>query len=139
MTSTTSQLSTRRSPRVFVYILKANVFNFQHGASGQVLSHNTTLNITIPQGAAIRSVYPIPDLPAYGITNNYANVTIPLVVLRGAALQVRPGLRGQPEHKGRGVGPSSPRYISILGIYSYLIIAAVILLFVLYVYYRASK
>lgn len=126
------------SPRVFIYTFKSNVFNFQHGASGQVLGTNVTLNISIPNGALIKSVYPIPDAPPYGITNNFANVTS-ISWFSGEPLskftlifQVNQSLRQE-------VGAFFSKVYQILGIYAYLIIAAVILLFVLYVYYRASK
>ncbi|MDE1865446.1 MAG: hypothetical protein KGH94_02295 [Candidatus Micrarchaeota archaeon] len=126
------------SPRVFVYTLRSNVFNFQHGASGEVLSPNTTLNITVPQGSRIKSVSPIPDAPAYGITNNYANVTT-VTWYRGEPLSafslvfvVNQSLRDEVLAFFTGV-------YKTLGIYAYVLIAAVILLFVLYVYYRASK
>lgn len=126
------------SPRVFVYNLRSNVFNFQHGASGQVLSPNTTLNITIPPGATIKSVYPIPDAPANGITTNYANVSSiswfygePLSTF-DMVFVVNQSLRSE-------VLTFFSAVYHTLGIYSYILIAVVILLFVLYVYYRASK
>jgi hypothetical protein len=126
------------SPRVFVYTLRSNVFNFQHGASGQVLNPNTTLNVTIPSGAFIRSVYPIPDAPPYGITNNYANVSTvswfygePLSTF-ALVFVMNQSLRGEVQVFFSGV-------YRALGIWAYILIVAVILLFVLYVYYRASK
>lgn len=126
------------SPRVFVYTLRPNVFNFQHGASGEVLSPDTTLNITIPSNARIRSVYPVPDFPPYGITNNYAN-TSSILWFSGEPLSkfvlvfvVNQSIRDE-------VGVFFSALYGDLGIYSYLIIAVVIALFVLYVYYRASK
>jgi hypothetical protein len=126
------------SPRVFVYTLKSTDFNFLHGASGEVLSSNTTLNITIPTGAKIKSVYPIPDFPPYGVTNNYANTTSvewysgePLSTF-ALVFVVDQSIRGE-------VGAFFSKVYSVLGIYSYIIIAAVIALFVLYVYFRASK
>jgi len=126
------------SPRVFVYTLRSNDFNFEHGASGQVLSPNTTLNVTIPRGARIRSVYPLPDFPPYGITNNYANVSSvswfygePLSKL-DLVFVVNQSIRDE-------VGGFFSALYRDLGIYSYVLIAAVIAIFLLYVYYRASK
>jgi len=126
------------SPRVFVYTFKSNVFNFQHGASGEVLSPNTTLNITIPSGSVVRSVYPIPDAPASGITNNYANVTTlswfygePLSKF-SLAFVVNQSLRDE-------VSSFFSQVYHKLGIYAYVLIGLVILLFILYAYYRASK
>ena len=51
------------------------MFNFEHGASGQVLNPNTTLTIVMPKGAAIKSVYPLPDYPPSAFTSNYKNTT----------------------------------------------------------------
>lgn len=126
------------SPRVFVYTLRPNVFNFQHGASGEVLSPNTTLNITIPSGAKIKTVYPVPDYPPYGLTNNYANVSS-ISWFYGEPLSrfslvfvVNESIRDE-------VSTFFSAVYQFLGIYSYIIIAVIILLFVLYVYYRASK
>ncbi|MGC9190528.1 MAG: hypothetical protein ACP5FR_01290 [Candidatus Micrarchaeia archaeon] len=62
-------------PRSFLYSFNDNVFNFEHGISGQVLPQNTTLTIVIPQGASIVSVYPVPDMPTTAFTDNYKNVT----------------------------------------------------------------
>jgi hypothetical protein len=126
------------SPRVFLYTFRPAVFNFQHGASGQVLSPNATLNIMIPSGASIKTVYPVPDYPAYGLTNNYANVSS-ISWFYGEPLSkfalvfvVNQSIRDE-------VGIFFSQVYGALGVYSYIIIAVVILLFVLYVYYRASK
>lgn len=126
------------SPRVFVYSFKPSVLNFQHGASGQILNPNTTLNITIPSGAAIRSVYPIPDAPASGITNNFANVSsvswyygeplsrFQLVFVVNQSLQEE-------------VSSFFAKVQHDLGIYAYVLVALIIILFILYAYYRASR
>jgi len=126
------------SPRVFIYTFKPSVFNFQHGASGQLLGTNTTLNITIPGGARIRSVYPIPDAPPYGITNNFANTTA-ISWFSGEPLSKFTLVFEVDQSLRQEVGTFFSKVYQILGIYAYLIIVAVILLFVLYVYYRASK
>jgi hypothetical protein len=126
------------SPRVFVYTLRPSILNFQHGASGEVLNPNTTFNITIPSGARVKTVYPVPDWPPYGVTNNFANVTS-VAWYYGEPLSkfefifvVNQSIRDE-------VGAFFLTVYQALGLYSYLIIAAVIVLFILYVYYRASK
>lgn len=126
------------SPRVFVYVLKPSIFNFQHGASGGILSQNTTLNITMPQGAVVRSVSPVPDAPSYGLTNNYANITT-LSWFYGEPLSkfslvfvVNQSLRDE-------VSIFFGKTYQMLGIWAYILIVAVILLFVLYVYFRAVR
>jgi hypothetical protein len=126
------------SPRVFVYTLRPNVFNFQHGASGEVLSPNTTLNVTIPNGAKIQSVYPIPDYPPYGLTNNYANVSS-VSWFFGEPLSRFTLVFVVNQSIRQEVGAFFSKVYQTLGIYSYLLIAAIIAIFILYVYYRASK
>ncbi len=63
------------APRTFVYEFNPHVFNFEHGASGQVLNPNTTLTIIMPKGATIDSVYPLPDYPPSAFTSGYKNTT----------------------------------------------------------------
>jgi hypothetical protein len=63
------------APRTFVYNFNPYVFNFEHGASGQVLNPNTTLSIILPKGATIESAYPLPDYPPSAFANNYKNTT----------------------------------------------------------------
>lgn len=65
----------RTAPRTFAYSFNPRVFNFEHGASGQVLNENATLTITLPAGATIKSIYPLPDYPPSAFTSNYKNVT----------------------------------------------------------------
>jgi hypothetical protein len=129
---------TQTSPRVFLYKFNASVFNFQHATSGQVLGTNMTLNITIPGGARIKSVYPIPDAPPYGITNNFAN-TSSVTWFSGEPLSKFVLVFEVDQSLRQEVGAFFSKVYQTLGVYAYLIIAAVILLFVLYVYYRASK
>ena len=126
------------SPRVFVYTMKSNDFNFQHGASGQVLGPHTVLNITVPQGSQIKSIYPLPDYPTYGITNNYTNVTT-LSWFYGEPLSKFSLVFAVNQSIRDEVSGFFSKVYHVLGIYSYLLIAAVIALFVLYVYYRASR
>lgn len=124
------------SPRVFVYTMKPSVLNFEHGASGEILSPNATLNITIPAGSKINSVYPVPDYPPYGITNDYANVTN-VAWFYGEPLS-RFELVFQTNQSIRSeVTAFFAKVYQTLGIYSYIIVALVILIFILYVYYRA--
>ncbi len=63
------------APRVFKYTFNPNVFNFQHTASGQALLQNSQLNIVLPQGAQIISVYPLPDYPTVSFIGNLSNAT----------------------------------------------------------------
>ncbi|MGC8652034.1 MAG: hypothetical protein ACP5UH_02165 [Candidatus Micrarchaeia archaeon] len=65
----------RTGPRSFRYAFNTNVFNFEHGVSGEVLPANTTFTIIAPPGATITSVYPVPDAPAAAFTTGYSNIT----------------------------------------------------------------
>lgn len=126
------------APRNFVYRFSPGVFNFEHGASGQVLNPNTTLTVVLPAGSQIKSVYPIPDYPPSAFTNNYANTTriswlygeplskftLTFVITEGIQAEVV-GFFGQ--------------IYSGLGIFTYLIIAIIILAFILYAYFRVGR
>lgn len=125
-------------PREFVYAFNPSVFNFEHGLSGEVLSPNTTLTIVLPTGAGITSVYPIPDSPASGITNNYANVSRvswfygePLSKFE-LSFSITESLQTEVSKFFAGV-------YGYLGAFSFVIIALVILLFILYAYIRAGR
>ncbi|ASI13494.1 membrane protein [Candidatus Mancarchaeum acidiphilum] len=69
------QLSDRVAPRVIRYTFNDSVFNFGHSLSGEYLYPNTTLTIIPPSGAKIVSIYPLPDSPSTGFSDNYKNVT----------------------------------------------------------------
>ncbi|MDE1868985.1 MAG: hypothetical protein KGH60_03405 [Candidatus Micrarchaeota archaeon] len=126
------------APRNFVYRFNPAVFNFEHGASGQVLNPNTTLTIVLPSGSQIKSVYPIPDYPPSAFTNDYANTTrvswlygeplskftLTFVITEGIQAEVV-GFFGQIYKE--------------LGIFTYLIIAIIILAFILYAYFRVGR
>lgn len=126
------------APRQFTYRFNPKVFNFEHGVSGEILSSNTTLTMVIPPGAVISSAYPLPDLPVYAFTNNYANVTS-VSWLYGEPLSkfsfifvVHQGIQAEVEDFFNGI-------YTTLGLFTYLIIAAAVLLFIMYVYIRATK
>lgn len=126
------------SPRKFLYSFNPSVFNFEHGVSGEILPQNSTLNIVLPPGAQILSVYPIPDSPVYGFAKNYQNAsefswfygeplskfTLNFVVTEGLEEEV--------------FGFLSAIY-QRLGVLAYIIIAIAIISFVAYTYYRATK
>ncbi len=63
------------APRKFEYVFNSSLFNFQSTANGQILPVDTRLNIVIPNGAQIVSVYPIPDSPHINARGSYANTT----------------------------------------------------------------
>lgn len=126
------------APRQFFYRFNSSVFNFEHGASGEVLNQNTTLTIILPTGAQIKSIYPIPDYPPSAFTNNYANTT-----------RVS-WLYGEPLSKftltfvtTEGIQAEVVNFFSQiyqdLGIFTYLILAIIILAFILYAYFRVGR
>ncbi len=125
------------APRTFEYKFNTSVFNFANGANGQFLPPNTTLTLTIPQGAEIKSVYPLPDLPPYAFTNGYKNVT---TVSWDS---------GEPLSKftfdfviKQSIGGEVTSFFSAVygeaGIYSYLVIAIVILAIIFYIYLKVG-
>lgn len=126
------------SPRVFLYKMNPNVLNFEHGASGEILNYNTTLTISVPGGAQITSAYPLPDFPPYAFTSQYKNTTSvswyneePLSNFKFQFVINEP-IREE-------VTAFFSSIYRDLGIFSYVIIVAVILGFVFYAYFRATK
>ncbi len=129
---------TQAGPRSYSYSFNPSVLNFEHGASGEVLPANTTLNIVIPQGAAITSIYPVPDSPASGITNNYENVS-EVSWFYGEPLSKFTLTFTITESLQQEVSKAFEGIYHYLGIFSYIIIALVILLFVIYAYVKAGR
>ena len=126
------------APRTFYYNFNPRVFNFQHGASGQVLSPNTTLTFVMPDGASVKSVYPLPDAPASAFTNNYANITTvswfygePLSKFTFSFVTIE-GLQTE-------VLTFFESVYNFFGIFTFVIIIAVILLFIVYTYLRVGR
>jgi hypothetical protein len=62
-------------PRKFKYIFNDSVFNFVNTASGEALPQNARLNIIIPKGASLISVYPLPDSPQSNFLGTFDNDT----------------------------------------------------------------
>ncbi len=128
----------RTAPRTFVYKFNPKVLNFEHGVSGVVLGNDTTLTIKLPNTAAITSIYPVPDLPPNAFTKGYKNVT-QISWLYGEPLSkftlifvIKQSIQGEV------VGFFNAIY-EYLGIFTYIIIAAAVVLFMLYVYIRAIR
>ncbi len=64
------------APRKFEYTFNDNVFNFIHTASGEALPQSGRLNLIIPTGSQVLSIYPLPDYPSISFLGNYTNDTI---------------------------------------------------------------
>lgn len=126
------------APRIFFYRFNSTVFNFEHTVSGQALTPNTTLTIILPPGAQIKSApYPIPDSPAAAFTNNYANTTTfswfydePLskFTLNWVIIE-----SVQDE-----VANFFTSVYNYFGVFTYVIIAIVVLFFIIYTYLRVG-
>ena len=123
-------------PREFSYSFNPEVFNFEHGISGEVLTQNTTLNIVPPPGFAVTSVYPVPDSPSSGFTDNYANATelswsqqepLSKFVLD---YTINESLQAEVTNFFASI-------YDALGIFTYVLIALAIAFFVLYTYFRS--
>lgn len=126
------------APRIFLYKFKANVLNFAHGESGEVLSPNTTLTVSVPPNSTIESVYPSPDEPPYAFTNSYKNVTSvswkygePLSKFAFTFI-VHQSIEAEVE------GFFTQAY-DLFGIWTYVIIIVIIIAFVAITYFRASR
>ncbi|HVA82623.1 MAG TPA: hypothetical protein VNF06_00470 [Candidatus Aquilonibacter sp.] len=63
------------APRKFLYSFNDSVFNFVHTASGQSLPKISKLNIIVPKGSQIVSIYPVPDYPSLSFISNYTGST----------------------------------------------------------------
>jgi len=129
---------TEIAPREYQYIFNPKVFNFNHGVSGEVLGQNTTLTIILPPGGAITSVYPIPDYPSSAFVYEYRNVTQiswayaePLSTF-SLVFNIRQSLSQEVESFFSSI-------YNKLGLYVYLIIAAAVLLSLLYIYRKAVR
>jgi hypothetical protein len=126
------------APRVFQYKFNPRFFNFEHGASGEVLTPNTTLTMIIPQSGTITTAYPIPDLPPYVFTTNYKNTT-KVSWLYGEPLSKFTLIYWVPQSIPAEVEGFFTAIYRTLGLFTYIIIAVAVILFILYVYHRASR
>ncbi len=123
------------APRTFVYYFNPSVFNFEHGASGQVLNPNTTLAIVMPSGAAIQSVYPLPDYPPSAFTSGYKNTTT-VAWLDGEPLSKFNLTFVIIESIQTEVTSFFGSIYQVLGAFTYVVIAISVLLVLLYTYLR---
>ncbi len=64
------------APRKFRYVFNDSVFNFEHTASGQQLFQGSRLNIVLPPGAVVDTVYPLPDYPSPNLLGSYSNQSL---------------------------------------------------------------
>ena len=126
------------SPRIFVYTLNPSIFNFEHAASGELLPQNTTLTIIVPKGSSIDSVYPIPDSPATALTTNYANVTT-LMWFTGEPLSKFALSFSVHESLSQEVVSFFGAVYNTIGLFTYVIVALIIIAIVAYTYVRAGR
>lgn len=126
------------SPRQFLYRFNPKVFNFNHGVSGEVLIGNTTLTIIVPQGATIVSAYPTPDMPTYSALSNYKNISSVSWLSAEPLSKFSFTFLMQQSIQGEVASFFRSAY-NVFGVFSYVIIAAAALIFIIYTYYRASR
>lgn len=124
-------------PRRYLYRFNPTILNFAHGISGEVLAANTRFNIIIPNGSSIISVYPLPDYPTL-VTQNMSNVTrltwenaeplydFKLVFVLNTSLMSE-------------VVAFFGSIYSALGVITYLIIGAAVVLLVIYTYLKTER
>ncbi len=123
-------------PRKFSYSFNSSIFNFQHGLSGEILTPNTTLTIIPPPGFKITNVYPLPDSPTTGFTNNYVNATS-LSWSQQEPLSKFVFKYTITESLQSEVTSFFTSIYSALGVFTFVIIALAIALFILYAYFRS--
>ncbi len=129
---------TETAPRTFVYSFNRNVFNFEHAMSGEVLPSNTTLNIIIPEGSKLKSIYPVPDAPISNFTSGYANTTT-FSWFDGEPLSKFTFVFVIQQSLGAEVTSFFATLYNTLGIFSYIILGVVIAGFILYAYLRSGR
>jgi len=126
------------SPRQFLYKFNPKVLNFAHGVSGEVLTQNTTFTIIAPPSAIIESAYPAPDLPPYATLSDYKNISS-VSWLFGEPFSKFSFTFLMQQSIQAEVASFFGSVYNILGIFTYVIIAAAVVLFIVYTYYRASR
>ena len=126
------------APRKFLYTFNPSIFNFEHGASGQVLNPNTTLTIDLPSGSRIKTIYPVPDLPIGAFAANYTNVTSVSWFYQEPLSKFTLTFLKQQSIESEVFSFFSAAY-SYLGFFTYVIIAVVIIAFILYTYFKALE
>ncbi len=126
------------APRESSYSFDRKVFNFATGASGEVLTQNTSLSMLLPHGANVTALFPLPDSPVYASIHGYAAAR-DLVWDSAEPLSKFELSYTLTEGMQAEVTAFVAAAYSRLGIGAYLIIAAVILAFVLYTYARARR
>jgi hypothetical protein len=126
------------APRVFFYTFNTNVFNFEHEISGQVLDPNTTLTISPPQGSIINNIYPVPDSPSNLITGNFTNVTSMSWYYQEPLSKFALSFTTRQSIQAEVLSFFTAAY-AFLGIFTYVIIIAFVLFFILYTYLKVEK
>ncbi len=121
-------------PRTYLYKFNSSVLNFQHGSGGVVLGPHTRLNIVIPSGSSILSIYPLPDVPSNLVLNSTNTTEVSWY-------------DGEPLYNFKLIYSSKESLISevsnffmdiynALGVFAYLIIIFAVIIFILYTYYK---
>ena len=124
------------APRTFVYKFNPDVFNYEHEQSGEVLTSNTTITIILPKSAKITNIFPIPDYPASLITGS--NVTAVSWFYQEPLSKFTLTFVTQESVQDEVLSFFTSIY-QILGVFTYIIIIAAILLFILYTYFKVEK
>ncbi len=126
------------APRTFLYKFNNTVFNFEHSVSGEILPANTTLTIDLPVGAKNISIYPIPDIPANGLTNKFRNVTS-LSWTNGEPLSHFILNFELNENIQTEVTQFFTKIYNYFGYMAYVLIILIIILFIFYTYFKAKS
>ncbi len=124
-------------PRLYVYTFNSDVLNFVHGTGGTYLGPSTELNILLPNRSTIITVYPLPDTPSR--LSNLSGSSPMLSWDAGEPLYSFKLVFAYNENIASEVTGFFKSIYSELGILSYILIIAIILLFIVYTYVRARS
>lgn len=121
-------------PRILGFKFNNDVLNFAHGSGGVVLSQDTRFNIVFPENSMVLSVYPLPDYPSNFASGN-RNITMiswfggePLYNFN-LVFQVKESLLNEVESFFGSI-------YSALGVFTYIIVIAIVLLIIFYTYMK---
>ncbi len=123
-------------PRTYEYAFNASDLNFAQGVGGVVLGQNMRLNIILPNGSSVLTVYPLPDSPSQ--TQNLTSAER-LSWYAGEPLysfELIFQLKTSTTSEVLGFFGS---IYSALGSFVYVIIGGAVLLFIIYTYLKIGR
>jgi len=121
-------------PRILKFKFNDDVLNFAHGSGGVVLGQDTRFNIILPENSKVLSAYPLPDYPSNFVANTSQITEVswfggePLYNFN-LVFTVKESLLTE-------VTNFFGLIYTALGIFTYIIILAIVLLIIFYTYLK---